>query len=179
MTNAELETCIQAYGKDIYSFCRYLAGCVQEAEDLYQDTFLKAVELNEKIDMHHNPKSYLLAVAVRIWKNRKRRYAWRKRIVETKMLPGEKGRQQKEEMQASAEQQVLLEEEAKAVRKAVAGLPERLRVTVLLYYMEGLTVAQISSVAGIPQGTVKSRLYQARKALAKELEVVLNEQEFR
>lgn len=179
MTKAELEICIQAYGKDIYSFCRYLAGSVQEAEDLYQDTFLKAMELNEKMNMDSSPKSYLLAVAVRIWKNKKRRYAWRKRIADTKVLPGEQERQKEKEVQLSPEQQLLQEEEKEAVRSAVAGLPERLRVAVLLYYMEGLSVAQISSIAKIPQGTVKSRLYQARKALAKELEVVLNEKEFR
>lgn len=179
MTKAELEICIQAYGKDIYSFCRYLAGSVQEAEDLYQDTFLKAMELNEKMNMDSSPKSYLLSVAVRIWKNKKRRYAWRKRIADTKVLPGEQERQKEKEVQLSPEQQLLQEEEKEAVRSAVAGLPERLRVAVLLYYMEGLSVAQISSIAKIPQGTVKSRLYQARKALAKELEVVLNEKEFR
>ena len=104
MTKAELEICIQAYGKDIYSFCRYLAGSVQEAEDLYQDTFLKAMELNEKMNMDSSPKSYLLAVAVRIWKNKKRRYAWRKRIADTKVLPGEQERQKEKEVQLSPEQ---------------------------------------------------------------------------
>ena len=50
MTEQELEMCISQYGKDIYSFCKYLTGDSQEAEDLYQDTFLKVVELKEKID---------------------------------------------------------------------------------------------------------------------------------
>jgi len=84
MTKPELETCMIKYGKDIYSFCRSLVGSIQEAEDLYQDTFLKAIELNEKIDAAGNPKSYLLSIAVRIWKNRKRKYAWRKRIADFK-----------------------------------------------------------------------------------------------
>ena len=49
------------------------------------------------------------------------------------------------------------------------------RIVVLLYYMEGLTVAQIAAAVKIPEGTVKSRLYHARKILEKELEVVLYE----
>ena len=110
MTKAELEICIQEYGKDIYSFCRYLAKSVQETEDLYQDTFLKAVELSENINMEQNPKSYLLAVALRIWKNRKRKHAWRKRITNEDILPQEQDDRQYEEKQLSPEIQVLQEE---------------------------------------------------------------------
>ncbi len=61
------------------------------------------------------------------------------------------------------------------VRKAVAALPEKYRLPVLLFYMENLKVAEIAAVLKLPQGTVKSRLFQARKVLQKELEVVLNE----
>ena len=57
----------------------------------------------------------------------------------------------------------------------MGALPHRYRIVVLLYYMEGLTVAQIAAAVKIPEGTVKSRLYHARKILEKELEVVLYE----
>lgn len=175
MTRAELETCINTYGTDIYSFCKYLTGSIQEAEDLYQDTFLKAVELNEKIMAGQNPKSYLLAVAMRIWKNKKRKYAWRKRIADVQALTEEKDIEEYAGMELSAEAQCLRNEEAQAVRASVAALPGRLRAIVLLYYMEGLSVAEIASALRVPQGTVKSRLYHARKILKQELEVVLDE----
>lgn len=178
MTKAELEQCIHTYGTDIYSFCRYLAGNVQEAEDLYQDTFLKAVEQHAGIRTEQNPKSYLLAVALRIWKNKKRKYAWRKRIAGVQMLTEEKDMEPYGGMEQSAEAQFLHEEESAAVREAVAKLPQRYQVIVLLFYMEGLSVAQIASIVRIPEGTVKSRLYHARKILEKELEVVLNEKEY-
>lgn len=175
MTKAELETCIHMYGKDIYSFCRYLTGSIQEAEDLYQDTFLKAVELNEKIEAGQNPKSYLLAIALRIWKNKKRKYAWRKRIADVQALTDEKNIEQYGGMELSAEAQFLHKEEIQAVREAVAKLPQRFRAIVLLFYMEGLSVAETAQIVRIPEGTVKSRLYHARKILEKELEVVLSE----
>lgn len=182
MTKPELEACIHAYGTDLYSFCKYLTGNVQEAEDLYQDTFLKAMELNDRIDMEKNPKSYLLAVAMRIWKNRKRKLAWRKRIADTRIFPAEKDFLVGGQKVQSPESQLVWDEERKegilAVRQAVAKLPGRLKAVVLLYYMEGLSVAQAAEVAGIPQGTVKSRLYQARKRLLKELEDVLNEKRY-
>ncbi len=59
------------------------------------------------------------------------------------------------------------------MQKAVDKLPEKLRVCVLLFYMEELSVAQVAKTLKLPEGTVKSRLYQARKLLEKELENVL------
>ncbi len=50
MTKQELEMCIDEYGKDIYSFCKHLTNNPLEADDLYQDTFLMAIELKEKIE---------------------------------------------------------------------------------------------------------------------------------
>lgn len=172
MTKPELEKCIDAYGKDIYSFCRQLACNVQEADDLYQDTFLKAVERKERIEEGSNPKSYLLSIALHIWKNRKRKYAWRKRIADVRNVAEEAELDTKLPEAPSVEEQFLAGEEREAVRRAVEGLPVRLKVVVLLYYMEGLSTAQTAAVAKIPEGTVKSRLYQARKLLEKELEDV-------
>lgn len=71
------------------------------------------------------------------------------------------------------EDELLEKEKQKRVWEAVDDLPEKLRMVVLLYYMEERTIAQISRIAGIPEGTVKSRLYQARKILEKKLEEFL------
>ena len=175
MTNQELKRCISEYGKDIYSFCRHLAGSLQEADDLYQDTFLKAMELDHTIDFTGNPKSYLLSIALRIWKNKRRKFAWRKRIAQVQTLTEEKEIQSCGGTEQSAEAQYLRKADLQAVRAAVEALPGRYRAVVLLFYMEGMAVAQIAAVMKIPEGTVKSRLYHARRILEKELEVVLNE----
>lgn len=175
MTRTELEQCINEYGKDIYSFCRYLTCDVQEADDLYQDTFLKAVEQKDRMDCERNPKSYLLSIALRIWKNKKRKYMWRKRIAD--IQPMIEGREEETlaGKEQSLEEQLLNKEEQLLIRQAVDKLPQRYKICVLLFYMEGLSVAWIAESLRIPQGTVKSRLYQARKILAKELEDVLDE----
>lgn len=173
MEKRELEACINEYGRDIYSFCRHLAYDRQEAEDLYQDTFLKAVELEEKIDFENNPKSWLLSVALRLWRNRKRKYAWRKRIADVCPMIEEKDLETPVlcmEQEASPEERILGIEERRAVSSAVGRLPERLKTVVLLYYMEERSTKQISDIMGIPVGTVLSRLHKARKILKKELE---------
>ena len=61
------------------------------------------------------------------------------------------------------------------MREAVSALDEKYRITVLLYYMEGMSVAEAASVMGIPKGTVKSRLNTARKRLESELEEYFDE----
>lgn len=84
MNSNILEKCIADYGKDIFSFCVYLARNKNDAEDLYQQTFLVAFEKNE-IDEVKNPKSYIsrmtiwnsLQIIRRLWKNR---YYGRKKL---------------------------------------------------------------------------------------------------
>ena len=174
MTKQELEMCIEKYGRDIYSFCRYLTSDPAEADDLYQDTFLKAVEYREKIEYGNNPKSYLLSVAMRIWKNRKRKYAWRKRIARMQSATEERDADMDESAEPSPEERVTGRERDETIRRAVNRLPEKLKTVTLLFYMEDLSTAQIAEAVKIPVGTVLSRLYQARKLLKRELEDVLN-----
>ena len=174
MNDTELEACIRLYGKDLYSFLCRLTQSRQEADDLYQDTFLKLIELGESPDFDRNPKSYLLTIAVQIWKNRRRKYAWRQRItgvcisVEDSVLDIPSG-------EYSAEEQMISREEKMLVRRAVDKLPYRYRLPILLFYMEEMKITDISRVLDIPQGTVKSRLHKAKKLLEKELEVIFDE----
>lgn len=175
MDKIQLEQCIQEYGKDIYTFCSQVTGNRQEAEDLYQDTFLKAVELEGKIDYSKNPKSYLVSVALRIWKNRRRKFAWRKRIAGTRLLAEDWAQEDLEGQEDSAEEAALKRELERQVRQAVGELAEKYRIPVYLYYTLQLSVEEIAHVLDIPQGTVKSRLHKARALLRRELEVVLDE----
>ncbi|HBI61017.1 MAG TPA: RNA polymerase subunit sigma-70 [Lachnospiraceae bacterium] len=170
MNVTELEKCIELYGKDIYAFCRQLTYSQQEAEELYQDTFLKAMELLQKINAAENPKSYLLSIALRLWKNHKKKYACRKRIADMESLSGEK-QEIEESSSYSLEEEVFAREQAAEVRRAVRQLDDKYRLPVYLHYMEGLPLQEIARVLKIPKGTVKSRLYQARESLRNTLEV--------
>ena len=170
MTKQELEVCIKTYGRDIYSFCRQLTCDRQEADELYQDTLLTAVERMESIDSENNPKSYLLSIAIRHWQNRKRKFAWRRRIADIRPMAEDQSGDQAVEGETSPEEKVLGREKDAAVRQAVNRLPERLRIVTLLYYMEELSTGQIAAALKIPKGTVSSRLHQARELLRQELE---------
>lgn len=52
----------------------------------------------------------------------------------------------------------------------IEGLPERLRLPLVLYYLEGFTVPETARALGLPEGTVKFRLYEARRLLRVELD---------
>lgn len=169
MNVAELEECIRLYGKEIYSFCRQLTNSKPDADDLYQDTFLKAVEVIEQIQPESNPKSYLLSITVRLWKNKKRKFAWRNRIAGMESLTEEKQDCSQGEA-CSTEEQVLEKEQAVILRRKISELGEKYRMPVYLYYMEELSIQETAKILKIPKGTVKSRLSKARELLRKKLE---------
>lgn len=173
MNKLQMEQCIRNYGREIYSFCHYLTGSAWEAEELYQDTFLKAVELMRKIDYENHPKSFLISIALRLWKNKKRKYAWRMRIAATESMSEKAVEDLKTEN--CPEEEFIQKEIHHQVRQAVAGLEEKYRIPVYLYYTAQMSVTEISKLLKLPEGTVKTRLYKARRLLKEELEVVLDE----
>lgn len=122
MTNGELAEWIDAYGKEIFSFCKWLTGCGPEAEELYQDTWLVVVRRLEELDAAGNVKSYCLSVALRIWKNKRRRYARRQRI-ERELLAAKACGSGLKQQALWPEQRLLRQEREQAVREAVEELP--------------------------------------------------------
>lgn len=74
MNTREISELVEMHGNAIYTFCCSLTHNKIEADDLYQETFLKAIERKGKIHQNENPKSYLIAIAIGIWKNSRRKY---------------------------------------------------------------------------------------------------------
>ena len=137
------------------------------ADDLYQDTFLEAMKKLAVIRYEDNPKSYLLSVAIRLWRNRVRKLAWRSRIAPQ---VGETALEQEGGATPDVSEKAVANEERGMLWKAVDALDDRYRIPLLLYYMEEQSIAELAELLSIPQGTVKSRLHKARQLLEKELE---------
>lgn len=168
MNKQLLEHYIEAYGTDIYSFCIRLTQNRELAEELYQDTFLAMCE-KEDWKEEENVKSYLLGITIKLWQNRKRKFAWRKRIAAEIPLSKEQGLEAFS-ADENLEQQMVSKEEQEAVWKAVYKLPEQLRIVILLYYMEDFKVAEIAEKLSLSISNVKSKLMRARRYLKQELE---------
>lgn len=175
MELAGLEQLAEQYGGVLYAFCNQLTGSRQEGEELYQETFLKAVELHRQIDAVQNPKGFLVAVAARLWRNRRRKYAWRQRIAPMGQWDEQEEQQPTQTYCNNPEELALQLEQRRLVRQAVSELPDKWKLPVYMYYTVGLSIEEIASLLRIPTGTVKSRLYKAREVLKEKFEVSWNE----
>lgn len=168
MDSERFEKYIEQFGRDVYSFCLYLTRNKEDADDLYQQTFLVAFEKNE-IEEDGNPKSYLITIASNIWNNVKRKRARREKNFGTACLDDEEV-ELLENTNISVEDEVISKEEKDKLRRLVMALPDKFRTVILMYYMEEMSIDDIASVLRIPAGTVKSRMNKARKILKEKMD---------
>lgn len=172
MNKEQLSECIALYGKDVFSFCRQIAVNYEEAEDLYQDTFLRAMELSGKIKYEQNPRSYLISIALRLWKNRKRKFAWRNRIAGMDVLDESvDNRKTLHYVENPVWEEVLKDDLNQRVQQEVNRMEDKYRIPLILFYSSDMAQAEIAKAMGIPEGTVKSRLHKAKELLRSRLEV--------
>jgi RNA polymerase sigma-70 factor (ECF subfamily) len=163
----QIEHYINEYGKQIYSFCVYITGDRDAADDLYQQTFLVAIEKNE-IREDQNPKSYLLSIAVNLWNNQRRKYLWRRKKVNVVFFE-EGAEDQLMDRSPSVEDEAEHRDEINRIRQAVQTLPDKLRIVILMHFMEEMSVEEVARVLEIPAGTVKSRIHKAKAVLREKL----------
>lgn len=100
--------------------------------------------------------------------------AWLMKILinECRNIQRKEGRRRQAERELSDEtERLVINESAEAgVADAMAALPEKYRLIVTLHYIEGYCYSEIAKITGMSEGLVKSRLYQARRALGSILE---------
>ena len=154
---------VDEYSDSVYKFCRSLTYSREDAEDLFQETFFRAFEQLPKVYASDNPQGFLFSTAVFIWKSWKRKYARRSRLAPSALL---------DETVASGvsmEDSYMAQEEIRFVRELVEALPDKFKIPVILYYTIEMSVPDIALSLKLPVGTVKSRLFKARKLIEKGL----------
>ena len=173
MNHDEFEQFVSRYGSDILRFCRMTAGDREIGDELYQDTMLKLTEKMRKLDSGQNTKSYALSVSLFLWKNRRRKYTSRSKLIPIDSLDAlsDDGRELSDDG-ASPEERLLNKSEVRTVLKVVLKLPEKYRVPIHLYYSAEMQVSEIAKVLHIPEGTVKTRMRKAKKMIKEELEAL-------
>lgn len=168
MTLKDIELLIDEHGKSIYSFCMKLTLNKEEAEDLYQQVFLKALELRNKLDKNNNPKSFLITIAINLWKNTKRKYARHTRIAPLIYVDDPTTFDIADS--TNIENTTINNELESELLAAVSNLKDKFRIPLLMYYNGELSIEDIASALKIPIGTVKSRLHKGRMNIKNELE---------
>lgn len=147
---------IEAYGRRLFGLCMHLTGRRDEAEDLYQETWLRALDRFSQYDPSREFGPWISRICVNVYRDLYRR---RKRSPFYDFFGST------QEKDAALEGCAEVKRDYSELSEAVAALDEKLRITVILYYFNGLDQRETAATLGIPVGTVKSRLNAARGKL--------------
>ncbi len=152
---------IRLHGKRLYGLCRTLCLSVHDADDLYQETWLRALRGFSGYDPARAFEPWIARICVNAYRSSLRR---RKRSPIFDAFPSA---QAKDALLEKAE--APPQDERRELHEAVDELPEKLRLAVILYYFRDMDIRETARALGIPAGTVKSRLNEARKRLKEAL----------
>jgi RNA polymerase sigma-70 factor, ECF subfamily len=162
------------YMGSLYSAALRMTRNPADAEDLVQETYLKAYRAFGSFKGGTNLKAWLYRILTNTFINS---YRARKRRPEQSELDDVEdlylfrrlGGLEAVSAGRSAEEEVLEHFTESDVKAAVESLPEQFRMAVLLADVEGFSYKEIAEILDIPIGTVMSRLHRGRRALQKAL----------
>lgn len=150
----------------LFGFALRLTRQRDDAEDLVADTMLRALERWEQYRLGSNIRAWMFTILYHLFVSRRRRQQLR----EAPAPATEDGWAAHDAVgEADPEGRFydsLLDDE---VVRAVDALPEEYRSAVVLSDLHGLRYAEVASVLGVPEGTVKSRLFRGRRILQRKL----------
>jgi RNA polymerase sigma-70 factor, ECF subfamily len=147
-----------------YNLARWLTGADQDAQDVVQESFLRAFSAFDSLRAD-DPRPWLLTIVRHTsftWLKRNRPVAaWREseELLDETPAPA-----------ANPEALMLALSDVARVRAAVESLPPDYRAAIVLREFEELSYKEIAAVTGVPIGTVMSRLARARECLKRTLE---------
>ncbi len=156
-----IQDAAERYQDSIFRAAFFLCKNRQDAEDIYQETFLAYYSSDMEFDSEEHIRAWLLRTAMNKAKNILRQF-WRRNsepLSEFYEIADEE----------PAEYEELLE--------TVLSLPARCRAVIHLYYYEDCSVKDIARILGIQENTVKSQLHRGRTLLKEKLQENWNDEE--
>ncbi|NLI98386.1 sigma-70 family RNA polymerase sigma factor [bacterium] len=154
---------VERYQRKVYTVIYRFVRNHHEADDLAQETFIRAFKAIERFDVNYPFSPWIYRIAINLTLNHLKKK--KLKIADVDL-----------EFQSSGETPettALKDETRKKVHKAIASLPLKLRQVLVLRVYEDWSYTRISEVLEIPVGTVMSRLSRAREMLKGELGALL------
>ena len=145
-----IEEKIEKYADMVYRIAIVRTDTIENAEDIFQEVFLKYSQRKEFLDEEHE-KAWLIRVTINLSKN-VNKSAWNRKVVELN---------ENIEFENQEEQDVY---------SIICELPVNFKTVIHLFYYEGYKVKEISKIMGKTEGTIKTWLYRARGILKEKLE---------
>lgn len=148
---------VQRHQRSVYNLGYRMMGTREDAEDVTQETFLAAYRHLKSYDKRWPFKNWLLSIA------HNKCVDWLRKSRPQYDLDG------LEDAKARVEEMVLQKERSEMIQSALQKLPFEDRAVVVLKYWEGMSYKEIAETLNVNEGSVRNRLYRARKALAEML----------
>lgn len=170
--DGEFERAAMPFLDSLYNTAYRMARNAEDAEDLVQETYLKAYRSYGQFTPGTNLKAWLFKILKNTFINeyRKRQaapaesdFADIEESFESQLAPDASGQMK------NPEEEILESAFDQGVQRALDELPEDYRMAVLLADIEGFPYKEIAEILEIPVGTVMSRLYRGRKLLEAEM----------
>ncbi len=158
----DFESVVHDHARLVFKVAYSVVRNVEDAEDCVQETFLRAYRSGE-LPQIQDPKAWLAKIAWRVAIDRVKKHP-----VEALEELAEKGFEPASNADG-AEWELIEHEKVSMLHMLMATLPEDLRQTLILSTIEEMSSAQIANVLGIPESSVRTRLFRARQLLKEKL----------
>ena len=154
---------VDMHETEILRYLRRLTGNPTTAEDLFQDTFLRAFRGFARLRPGSNHRAWLYRIATNLFLNHRRRGGHRVEVGLTPELPGHGASPSTAHDGAAA---------LAALRQAVGGLPRRQRAAFIQRQLHGLSYREVGAALGCTEAAARANVYQAVRRLRRELEIL-------
>ena len=152
---------IKQYGSKLFGLTLKLCKNREDAEDLYQETWIKAYRFLDKYEGDKEFGAWITRVCINTYKDMLRRHRWRFFSASFKT--------NEEKDMALSNVPAYEQEDHSEVRAAIDALPEKFRLAIILHYYNDLDIKKTAEILKIPEGTVKYNLHKAREILKERL----------
>lgn len=162
---------VETFQHELYNLCFRLTFNRHDAEDLFQETWLKAIRNAGQYE-HEAFKAWLFQICLNQYRDQYRRNSRRRKVIKDDFA----STSAKDYILTAVDDPEQIEEqyEKKYVQALLVAninrLPERQKLPIVLFYYQQMKYAEIAAVLQVPEGTVKSRINTAKKKLKYVLE---------
>lgn len=146
-----IEKMIEKYSNTVYRIALTRCGTIENAEDVFQDVFIKFSEKLPNFENEEHEKAWFIRVTINLSKNIKQS-AWNRKVT-------------------NLDENLIFENpEENEVFSVVYQLPQNYKTVIYLSYYEGYKVKEIAKLMKTKEGTIKTWLFRARQMLKEKLE---------
>jgi RNA polymerase sigma-70 factor (ECF subfamily) len=163
---AAVEVFVHQYETSVFRLALSIVGDTAEANEITQETFVAALRSLPRYQERQSLKAWLYRIAL----NQSRSHLRKRRVLERLRTTLAGMFQVESQKEISPEDAAIRSEKEAQIWRALNRLEERQRTVVVLRYFHELSVAEISEILSVNEGTIHSRLHSAREKLRNALQ---------